>query len=210
MAEEPTCALPPPGVRSPQAIKEDQMNSQGRRRLSSAHVISLLSLFVAMSGWAYAATVEKNSVNSASVKNSSLKGKDVEDNSLTGNDVKESTLEGIQGPTGAQGATGPQGPEGPEGPAGATNVVVRTGTDPVASGSGIGKDLMCQTGERATGGGAAFDLVNTGDRVLSSKPLEADGTGPESGETPRGWSSHLYQESGVQKTGNFYVICSSP
>ena len=63
-----------------------------RARVSSAHVISIIALIVALSAGAYAASVAKNSVNSGSVKNESLRGKDVKNNTLTGKDVGEATL----------------------------------------------------------------------------------------------------------------------
>jgi hypothetical protein len=63
------------------------------RRLSSAHAIALLALFVALGSGAYAASkAAKNSVTSTSVRNGSLTGNDVKNDSLTGKDVKESSL----------------------------------------------------------------------------------------------------------------------
>jgi hypothetical protein len=73
-----------------------------RRRPSPATVISLIALFVALSGSAYAA-LSKNSVRSKQVKNGSLVSKDLKDGkgvtgadvaagSLTGDDIDESAL----------------------------------------------------------------------------------------------------------------------
>jgi hypothetical protein len=64
-----------------------------RRRITSAHVIALVALFVALGGGAYAVTIApKNSVNSKSVIDESLLGKDIKNGTLTGKDVKASTL----------------------------------------------------------------------------------------------------------------------
>src|SRR5512139_3485865 len=72
-------------------------------RLTFANVVSVIALFVALGGGAYAVTIaEKNSVDSKSIKNGQVKTKDLADNAvngakvgddtLTGDDVAESTL----------------------------------------------------------------------------------------------------------------------
>jgi len=74
------------------------MDSAGprRRRLSSAHIISFIALFVALGGGAYAAIAAKNTVNSKSVVDGSLKSIDVKDGNLAGVDVKNDSLTGKQ------------------------------------------------------------------------------------------------------------------
>lgn len=83
-----------------------------RSRLTFANVVSLMALFVALSGGAYALTIpkasvgakqlkknavtapkiKKNAVTSPKVKNSSLTGADVRNDSLTGDDLDESSI----------------------------------------------------------------------------------------------------------------------
>jgi hypothetical protein len=64
-----------------------------RERMTSAHAIAFLALFVSLSGWAFAATIApRNSVTSKSVKNATLKGKDVGANRLTGAQIAEGSL----------------------------------------------------------------------------------------------------------------------
>ena len=81
------------------------------RRLSFANVVSLLALFVALSGSSYAAMkvgsdeitdnsvrgrdIHENTVRGTDVRDGDLKGRDVRDNTLTGEDLKESTLEAV-------------------------------------------------------------------------------------------------------------------
>jgi hypothetical protein len=65
-----------------------------QRRLTSAHIISFIALFVALGGGAYAAIAAKNTVNSNSVVDSSLLSKDVKNNNLTGGDLKNDTVTG--------------------------------------------------------------------------------------------------------------------
>jgi hypothetical protein len=165
------------------------MSPQHPRRISSAHVLALLSLFVAMSGWAYAASVEKNSVSSKSVKNNSLKGKDVKDDSLTSADVDESTLDGIegavgpQGPQGPQGTQGPQGIQGPPGPATGQAGGVLTGSYPdpglgvgVVGGTNLAASLadVLDENDIATAGVAGLEIAP--DSVNKSE-IVTDGVG---------------------------------
>ena len=83
-----------------------------RSRLTFANVVSLMALFVALSGGAYALTIPKasvgakqlkknavtapkikrNAVISPKVRNGSLAGADVRNDSLTGDDLDESTI----------------------------------------------------------------------------------------------------------------------
>ena len=95
------------------------------RRLSSAHVLSIVALFVALGGTSYAAA----KITSGQVRDGSLTGRDIKDRSLSGRDVKDRSLRaadfaagqippgpaGQQGPAGAPGATGAQGDTGPQG-----------------------------------------------------------------------------------------------
>ena len=70
--------------------------SQGRR-MSSAHVVSFVALFVALGSGAYAATVApKDSVNSNSVKDETLLSQDVKDGTLRGKDVAPDGLGGLK------------------------------------------------------------------------------------------------------------------
>src|SRR3954454_4725200 len=77
--------------------------SRIRQRLTFANVVSVIALFVALGGGAYAVTVaKKNSVVSKSIKNGQVRkadiaknavnGAKVADNSLTGAEINESAL----------------------------------------------------------------------------------------------------------------------
>ena len=87
-----------------------------RERLTFANVVSVIALFVALGGGAYAVSIaEKNSVVSKSIKNGQVKTKDlagnavdgskVGDDSLTGDDVAESTIEPVPSAASANHAT---------------------------------------------------------------------------------------------------------
>jgi cytoskeletal protein RodZ len=61
--------------------------SKLRRRVSSAHLIALVALFVSLGGTSFAALV----ITGKNVKNGSLTGTDIKNNSVTGKDVKSLT-----------------------------------------------------------------------------------------------------------------------
>jgi hypothetical protein len=99
------------------------------RRPAPATVISLIALFVALSGTGYAAfSIPKNSVGSRQVIDGSLQKADIAKrtlDALKGNRGPRGVpgAAGAAGPAGATGAAGPQGPAGGQGltgPQGAT------------------------------------------------------------------------------------------
>lgn len=91
------------------------------RKLSSAHVIAGLALFVSLGSTATAAVV----ITGQDIKDGSITTRDIRDRSLQARDFKRGDLPagetgpaGPQGATGAQGTTGAQGPAGPQGATG--------------------------------------------------------------------------------------------
>jgi hypothetical protein len=91
---------------------------------TSAMVVAMVALFVALTGTAVATTSAL--VTGAQIKNASITGADVKDKSLTPRDFRGSVrgVRGLTGPAGPQGAAGAPGPQGssgapgPEGPKG--------------------------------------------------------------------------------------------
>ena len=83
-----------------------------RRHLSSAHVLALVALFVALGGSSYAAVkLKADSVTSRTVKDGSLLKRDFKAGVLPA----ATRVIGAAGPAGATGATGPQGEKGDKG-----------------------------------------------------------------------------------------------
>jgi hypothetical protein len=81
-----------------------------------ALVLSMIALFVALSGTGYAAAqhvIKRNSITSIHVKDRSLLAKDFRSGQIP------------RGPAGPAGAAGPAGPAGPTGPAGAAKAYAR-------------------------------------------------------------------------------------
>jgi hypothetical protein len=93
--------------------------------MSSAHIISLLALFVALGGTGYAAVnLPRNSVGARQLKANSVGSGKVKDGSLEAGDFKAGAL-----PAGQTGATGPVGPAGPAGLRGANGTNGVDGTN---------------------------------------------------------------------------------
>ena len=83
------------------------MNSKLRRKLSFANVVSLIALFVALGGGAYAAVAAKNTVSSKSIKKGAVKSVDIKNDNIKGIDINETTLIGIDDcPSGAPNRSG--------------------------------------------------------------------------------------------------------
>src|SRR5262249_32911610 len=66
------------------------MLSRFRGRISSAHVLALIALFVALGGSAYA--LKKNSVKSKNIKDETIQSKDIKDGGVASSDVLDGAL----------------------------------------------------------------------------------------------------------------------
>jgi hypothetical protein len=100
-----------------------------RCRLTFANAISLVSLFVALGGGAYALTIPRNSVGSAELKRGAVTTSKIRKGAVTSSRVRDRSLlrrdfKAGQLPAGKQGLPGPQGPPGPKGDAGAPGMNV--------------------------------------------------------------------------------------
>jgi hypothetical protein len=109
-----------------------------RQRISSAHIIAMIALFVALSGSSYAAVtirasqirnnsipgskIKANSLPASKLKNNSITGAKLRNNSVGRADLRTDALNGNTGTgggnVGAQGGDGTAGPRGPQGPSG--------------------------------------------------------------------------------------------
>lgn len=141
-----------------------------RVRLTFSNVLSMLALFVALGGSAYAALT----VTGKNVKDGSLTGADVKDRSLAPADFSGSVV-GPQGPQGVPGAKGDTGPQGPAGTVGTLTEV--TGAQTSGSSSAnitLKSTAQCPSGQRAVSGGFVMGYGGSGS-VWSSR-MGADGS----------------------------------
>jgi hypothetical protein len=103
---------------------------------------------------------------------------------------------------------------GPTGPPGATNVVIRTETETIASGETATFTAFCSSGEVATGGGwRLVGGVPTGAppvTVLGSVP-QSSSPEPSAGETPIGWKViGAVSQDGASHNVTVFAVCASP
>lgn len=106
-----------------------------KRHLTSAHLIALVALFVALTSTATAAFV----VTGKTIKDNTVTGKDVRNGSLSAQDFKKGTTfsassatPGAPGPQGASGQAGAAGAKGADGERGAAGPSFSAGTAPDA------------------------------------------------------------------------------
>ena len=111
------------------------MLARVRCHLSFANVVSMLALFVALGGGAYAMTLPRNSVGTNQLKKNAVTSSKIKAGAVTGSKVKAHSLlsddfAAGQLPAGARGATGATGPKGDQG-APDTAVALGRSPDPV-------------------------------------------------------------------------------
>ena len=101
------------------------------RRLSSAHLLSVIAIVLALSGGAYAAAT----IGPDDIKRNAVRSKHLRDGSVARADLSASVRRALaarpgtggRGPTGARGATGPRGPRGYRGYRGEKGATGATG-----------------------------------------------------------------------------------
>jgi hypothetical protein len=136
--------------------------SAARARLSFANVVSIMALFVALGGTAWA--ISANTVGSKQLKPNAVRNSDIAANAVTSPKVADGSLQstdfaagqlpaGAQGPAGDRGATGPAGVNGVNGADG-TDGTDGTDGDP---GSPAASMLTARVSLPTAPGGIGFD-----------------------------------------------------
>ena len=140
-----------------------------RSRLTFANVVSLLALFVALSGGAYALTIPKNSVGTKQLKKNAVTGPKVKKGAISSPKVRDGSLlaedfKAGELPVGTRGPQGESGPPGPPGPGlhtfadtsvsggialnGTDQVVATTAGQPANANGAVGGALRLPGGNR--------------------------------------------------------------
>jgi hypothetical protein len=179
--------------------------------------LGLLALFVALGGTSYATVVNvpRSSVGTPELKRNAVKASKIAPNAVRTAHVLNGSLLVADFKAGQipQGPKGDKGDKGDEGDPGATNVIVRTQSPCPA---GLPTDVhcvmrpMCETGERAVGGGAGMTGNLGNEEVQQSYPVEADMTAAEAGDTPVGWLSIIENKAPQMQVPIAYVVCARP
>jgi hypothetical protein len=191
-----------------------------RSRLSSAHVIALIALFVALGGTGYAAVkLPKNSVGASQIKTNGVGSSEVKNGALRKADFKASDLPvGAQGPQGLQGLQGQKGDKGDKGDKGETGNLGQTTVQFTQAAADLGNgaetsiDAQCPEGQQGIGGGARGDLTNSElTKITASRPIiSATNAGaPADDGTFTGWRGTFVNENnGAGIRPEVWVICA--
>lgn len=146
---------------SKKELKMTQDQNAVKRHINPALIISIIALFVALGGSAYAGIqLSKNSVGTAQLKNGAVSTSKVKNGAITKGKLADSVKKSIgkegpqgpQGPRGSQGDRGPQGDQGPQGNQGPAGLVNWNGVYEVTA--------------SRTGSGFATATCNGNDQVL--------------------------------------------
>jgi hypothetical protein len=187
-----------------------------RNRISVAHVLALVAMFVALGGTSYAVTqLPKGSVGSKQLKKNAVTSKKVKDGSLLARDFRAGQLASA----GAPGPAGPQGPVGPQGPAGVADFRVAYGEIIYSSSGGENvkeETVDCPGDARPVGAGfdgpvytqSANGVAVPGWWVPAQGPVEAGGTYAGNGDTATGWRVKVDREAAASMTIRIRVVCA--
>jgi hypothetical protein len=164
------------------------MLARFRSHLTFANVVSLMALFVALSGGAYALSIPKHSVGAKQLRKNAVISSKVKDRALLAKDFKAGQL-----PAGPPGANGEQGAKGAPGVSGlqevVTSSVVNTDTPKLAT-------ATCPAGKRAIGGGATHSNASPSEVAIDQIQPSDENTVPghvtvsahRTGATATSWS----------------------
>jgi hypothetical protein len=200
-----------------------------RRRVTSANLIALVALFVALGGSSYAAlAIPKASVGAKQLKRNSVKAKQIAKNAVRAAEIQSDAVRSSevrngsllagdfaagQLPGGEKGDKGERGDKGDPGANGATNVTARTSPASSVPPSMLSLLLVatCAPGERAVGGGIRFTTgAIAGDRVATTLPMS--GAIPVGdGATPDGWGGRIFNsDAATTRPAQVTVVCAAP
>jgi hypothetical protein len=192
-----------------------------RTRFTSAHVIAMIALMVALGGTGYAALkLPKNSVGSKQIKTGAVGTSEVKNRSLKAGDFKKGQLpkgpKGAQGPQGVAGTNGTNGATGPTGPISTFTTQFEQAAADLADGASMSYTVFCPAGQRGVGGGARGDATDSEETmVTSSRPsVSSSSTNPPGDDgTFTGWRITVKNITGGVTTGikpEVWVVCANP
>lgn len=190
-----------------------------RHRPSPSMIVSMVALFVALSGVSYAALlansvgpkqIRKNAVRSSEVKNNNLLGIDVKDGSLAGADLASNSVSGAKVVDGSL-----SGGDVVSGTFLGGVVTVQREDLALAEASTTGIEVPCPAGATVIGGGSSVDQSSSDDIHLTvSRPFRttagAEGSLPVDGETFDAWRVVYRNPTGgtAAATARAFAICA--
>lgn len=174
-----------------------------RWRPTSAHVIALIALFVALCGSAYAFELGKNSVKSKNIAKGAVKTRNLAKGAVSAAKLKPGAVPSNVIADGS--ITGAKIAPGAIGARELGNVVVREASEPVPAGSNRIPEASCLPGEQALSGGA-FGTASPG-HLLSVRPLQPGGASTTEGSQLGAWQADVYDDAPSPGFAYAFAIC---
>ena len=169
-----------------------------RWRPNSAHVISLIALFVALGGSAYAISLGKNAVKSKNIAKGAVKTSDLANKAVSRKKLKAGAVPASAIANNSIGAEQ------------LGTVVVRRVEVPLNESSGAEPAVQCPPGEQALGGGGLPSAGQADVTMNYTRPADSQGGSAEPGGPVTGWGAR-FNNTGPGGAGNgvafAYVIC---
>ncbi len=189
-----------------------------RSRFTSAHLIALLALFVALGGSAYAVHLRKGAVKTRNIKNGAVVESKLANGAVTDPKIAAGAVTSAKIAAGsvtsakiAAGAvTSANLAAGAVGANGVGDILVRSAIKPLPDGGNAAAIATCAPGERLIGGSGDVSTSNSQDVVVNgSSPSAADGSAVAPGQSPRGWTVLGDNYAGGTFTANViaYALC---
>jgi hypothetical protein len=167
--------------------------SRNRRRFGFANAVSIVALFFALTGGAYAALqVPAKSVGTLQLKNGAVTLTKISQSARHA--LGASGAKGDTGPKGDKGATGDQGASGEEGTASAFARVAADGSLEPANGGNENKNVAATNIQRASAGVYCFG-------GLSSTPVSIMATIDDAATSPEHFSIGTVVNRGITLSG---------
>jgi hypothetical protein len=196
-----------------------------KNHVTSAHVIAMLALFVAMGGTGYAALkLPKNSVGSKQIKKNAITSTKVKNGSLKQGDFAAGQLpagvpgaQGIPGLKGDKGDKGAKGDMGDTGTFGAVTTAFFQAPADLADGNNMSYGAFCPAGKIAIGGGGRGDDTQSEGTILTNtRPaISSSNTEPPlAGQGFTGWRITVVNPAGGTATTGVkpevWAVCVTP
>jgi len=168
-----------------------------RSRFTSAHLIALLALFVALGGSAYAVHLRKGAVKTRNIRNGAVIESKLANGAVTDPKIAAGAVTSAKIAAGAvtsakiaAGAvTGANLAAGAVGANGVGRILVRSASKPLSDGGAAAAIATCAPGERLIGGSGDVNTSNSQDVVVNGAyPSAADGSAVAPGQSPSGWT----------------------
>ena len=200
-----------------------------RSRITSAHVIALIALFVAIGGTGYAAVklprnsvgskqIKTGGVRSSEVRNGSLRARDFRDGDLPAGDQGPQGLQGLPGIQGLQGEKGEKGDKGDKGDSPGLQLIARRTDFNLPAGPGVnqpGAEVdgfeTCEPGEVIIGGAVNTSSPAGATTLISRPSVDTVGNGGIPLDNAfAAWKGTARTETNAAATMRVFAICAQP